>query len=589
MAVIGTAGHVDHGKSTLVEALTGRDPDRWAEEKARGLTIDLGFAWTELEPGVEVSFVDVPGHERFIKNMLAGIESVDVGLLVVAADEGWKPQTEEHVAVLDLLGVSTGVVALTKVDRVDPDLAELARLEVAERLEGTSLEGAEIIHVSAVAGTGLAELRHELSELVAGIGPLPVRDPRLWIDRAFSIVGAGTVVTGTLTDGPIEVEDRLVLFPSGREVRVRGIQSHEQQVTRAEPQRRVALNLSGVERSEIERGAMLARPGTFVTSSRFTAGVRPARYVNELTDRGAYHLHVGSGAWPARLRMLAPDLASVQTTEAIPLRFGDRFILRESGRRLVVGGGTVLDLRPPRRGGAARKLGRQLVGVVDPDLIADILVTARGRYPLNELSTETGGGRPRATVVEGIAFASEEMDRLGIRARRLVERFHAENPLRPGIPAARLASELDVTPAVLSQIAAGAGLSIDGTTVASVGRTVQLTDEQQAGWERARALLADRGYANLPRASEIGLDQEVVHRLTRDGSLVRVSADFVYLPEQVDQIIALMRGLEQPFTVAAFKDATGMSRKYAVPFLEWADGNGTTVRSGDVRRLRENA
>ncbi len=588
MAVIGTAGHVDHGKSTLVQALTGRDPDRWAEEKARGLTIDLGFAWTEIEPGVAVSFVDVPGHERFIKNMLAGIESVDIGLLVVAADEGWKPQTEEHVAVLDLLGVAAGVVALTKVDRVDSDVEELARLEVAERLEGTSLEHAEIVAVSATEGTGLPALRTELARLVGGLPLQPAGGPRLWIDRAFTIVGAGTVVTGTLTDGPVEIEDRLTLLPAGRELRVRAVQTHEQSVTRAEPRRRVALNLSGVERSEIERGAMLAPPGTFVTSSRFTARVRAARYVDELTDRGAYHLHVGSGAWPARLRMLAPDIGLIQTTDALPLRFGDRFVLRESGRRLVVGGGSVLDLRPPAKGRAALKLGRQLVGVDDPDLIAEILVAARGRYPVNELAAETGGGSPRDTVVDGIAFAPDEIDRLGKRAEAAVDRFHSANPLRPGIPAARLASELGVTLAILGHIVSTVGLSMEGATVAKAGRASDLTERQTAEWDRAREMLAARGYADLPKVIELGLDQEIVHRLTRDGRLVRVSADFVYLPEQIEEIITLMRGLEQPFTVSAFKDATGMSRKYAVPFLEWTDHRGATVRSGDVRRFREN-
>ncbi len=585
--MIGTAGHVDHGKSTLVQALTGRDPDRWAEEKKRGLTIDLGFAWTELAAGVEVSFVDVPGHEKFMKNMLAGIETIDVAMLVLAADEGWKPQTEEHLAVLDLLGVRTGVIALTKVDRVDADLAELARLEAVERVAGTSLEDAELVPVSAIAGTGLSELRAELARLVGGLDRPPGGDPRLWVDRVFSIAGAGTVVTGTLTDGPVTVEDRLMLYPQQIEVRVRAIQTHERSVERVQARRRVALNISGVERTEIARGAMLAPPGRFVLSRQFTASVRPARYVDALTDRGAYHLHTGSGAWPARLRMLAGDVALVQSAVPLSLRSGDRFILRESGRRLVVGGGSVLDLRPARRGKAALAVARALLDLDDADDRADALVDARGRYPLDDLRAETGGGIPRRPVIDGMAFSSGEIARLRSRARAAVERFHADNPLRPGIPKARLASELGVSGEVVAHLVASEEFGVDGATVALAGRAAGLTADQRTEWERARSVLSERGYANLPKASELDLDPEVIHRLTREGSLVRVSPDFVYLPEQVEEIMAKMRTLPAAFTVSEFKDTTGMSRKYAVPFLEWTDSRGRTVRSGDVRRMRE--
>ncbi len=262
MPVVGTAGHVDHGKSTLVRALTGRDPDRWDEEKRRGLTIDLGFAWTTLADGTEISFVDVPGHERFIKNMLAGSEAIDVALFVVAADEGWMPQSEEHLAVLDLLGVSTGVVAITKADRVDDELMEFVTLEVEEKLAGTSLAGSPSIAVSPVSDQGMEELRTALATAVAAAGPhlIDIGRPRLWVDRSFTITGAGTVVTGTLLDGPLTTGDQLEIWPGSLEARVRGLQSHEREHHRVEPHNRVAVNLVGFERAEVTRGAMLGRP-----------------------------------------------------------------------------------------------------------------------------------------------------------------------------------------------------------------------------------------------------------------------------------------------------------------------------------------
>ncbi|MFZ0012617.1 MAG: selenocysteine-specific translation elongation factor, partial [Acidimicrobiia bacterium] len=265
MPVVGTAGHVDHGKSTLIQRITGRNPDRWVEERERGLTIDLGFAWAILPDGPEVSFVDVPGHERFLKNMLAGIEAIDVALFVVAADEGWMPQSEEHLAVLDLLGVSRGVVAVTKADAVDEDLLELAMAEVGERLEGTSLSSAPIVAVSGRTGDGVPRL---LGELVAQLPAKPFDEgrPRLWVDRSFPVAGAGTIVTGTLLDGSLSVDDTVVIAPAGSTARIRGIQSHEKTHDSVGPARRVALNLGGIDHHDIRRGDMLGLPGQWVAS-----------------------------------------------------------------------------------------------------------------------------------------------------------------------------------------------------------------------------------------------------------------------------------------------------------------------------------
>ena len=285
MPVIGTAGHVDHGKSTLVQALTGRDPDRWDEEKERGLTIDLGFAWTTLDDGTEISFVDVPGHEKFIKNMLAGTDGFDVALFVVAADEGWMPQSEEHLAVLHLLGINHGIVALTKIDRVDEDLVELATLEIEEKLAGTTLESARIVPVSALEGDGLTDLKDALGEsLTAATNPAAGR-PRLWIDRSFTISGAGTVVTGTLVGGSLSVGDHVELHPGGITGRIRSLQTHEASRDTAVPGSRVAVNVVGLERQEVARGAMLGSPGDWVPSNRILVALHRARYVEDGLDQ----------------------------------------------------------------------------------------------------------------------------------------------------------------------------------------------------------------------------------------------------------------------------------------------------------------
>lgn len=586
MAVIGTAGHVDHGKSTLVRALTGRDPDRWEEERARGLTIDLGFAWTTLPDGTEVSFVDVPGHERFMKNMLAGIEAIDVALLVVDADEGWKPQTEEHVAVLDLLGVERGVVVLTKVDRVEADSVALARLEVDERLAGTSLATAPVVAASAVTGEGLDDLRGILGVLVADLPPAPEERPRLWVDRSFAVTGAGTVVTGTLLDGTLRKGDRLTLFPRLTEARVRGLQTHERPGDTVEPRRRVAVNLAGIPATAAPRGSMLGRAEQWRLSDRFLARVRPARYVDELPARGAYHLHVGSGAWPVRIRFLEDGAAAVELSTPLPLRVGDRFILRETGRRLVVGGGEVLDPAPPR--GRLSRVASTLAGIpsLTPDAQADLLLSVRGRAEVATLAAETAGGTPRAAalVTEGIAYTADTRDRLRAEAAAAVDAHHDRYPLRQGIPAAELAEVVGLSPPALETLLAGTGIVVDREVVRRAGRVATRSPADDAVWAAARGALAEA--AGAGDVGELGLDEELVHELARRGDLVRVTPRLVFLAETVAGLLGALDGLPETFTVAEFKQATGLTRKFAVPFLEWADRQGYTVRTGDVRRLR---
>ncbi|MFO7548674.1 MAG: selenocysteine-specific translation elongation factor [Acidimicrobiia bacterium] len=592
MAVVGTAGHVDHGKSTLVTALTGRDPDRWEEEKRRGLTIDLGFAWTELPGGIEVSFVDVPGHERFMKNMLAGIEAVDVALLVVAADEGWMPQSEEHLAVLDLLGVENGVVALTKIDRVDGEFLDLVRDEVRDRLSGSSLVEAPIVSVSAQTGEGLEELRLRLAEAVAAVPPPPEGRPRLWVDRVFSIAGAGTVVTGTLLGGSLETGMELAVWPERARARVRGLQIHEREAIRVVPRSRVAVNLAGVDRRDLRRGSMLGSPEGWRTTRRLLASFRTAPYVTEVTDRGAHHFHTGSSGWPARLHVLHHENGeghAIVTLDAdLCLTAGDRFILRETGRRAVVAGGRILDPSPgPGRPAPGRAA--ELAAVIDgsPGERATVLLAGREKARLSDLEADSGGGSPsRAWVVGRTAFTPELANRLAHQAVETVTRFQAENPLRPGMPAAELAPALEIEPEVLAALATETPeLAMVGGIV-SVGAGPGIDPTSDIRWPAARDLL-ESSWPAVPTPAEMGLDDELVHALARVGACVRISPSLVYLPHQVERITAVLSGLGTGFTVSEFREAAGMSRKYAVPVLEWADRAGITVRSGDVRRVRD--
>ena len=578
MSVVGTAGHVDHGKSTLLRVITGRDPDRWDEEKRRGLTIDLGFVWTTLPSGREVSFVDVPGHERFIKNMLAGIEAIDVALFVVAADEGWMPQSEEHLAVLDLLGVRRGVVALTKTDRVDDELVELATLEILDRLEGTSLSEAPVIPVSAPTGRGVDELIEALDDLLPE--PEQGSDPRLWIDRRFTAAGAGTVVTGTLLGGPLAVGDTLVTYPGEDEVRVRTLESHEEPRDHVEPHRRVAAGLVGAP-DDLDRGAMLGRRGRWRITDRFTATLRTARYVEELTDRGAFQVHMGSAAVPARLRLL-DDGAVVTLARGLPARYGDRFILRETGRRAVVGGGQVLDPSPPRRGKALRTAAGLAAGLT-PVEAANALLDLRGSDRIDRLEAETGDRPTHGLAIGSMVVTQEHARSLEQRAVTEVDEFHGTNPLRPGIPAATLASRIGAELELVTILVETSDrLETDGNVVWRVGHSTELSPAQQRSWEKARSLLASSGLS-APRASELPLDREVLYGLIRSGDLIQISEDLVYLPETVDALRRAISAMPDGFTVADFRDALEISRKYAVPILEWSDREGLTRRRGDLR------
>ena len=586
MPLIGTAGHVDHGKSTLIQRLTGRDPDRWEEEKRRGLTIDLGFAWMTLPGDIEVSFVDVPGHERYLKNMLAGIEAIDVALFVVAADEGWMQQSEEHLAVLDLLGVELGVVALTKLDLVDEDLLELAQFEVAERLEDTSLGDARVIPVSSTTGEGVTDLVDELGRLVADIPSRASDWPRLWVDRSFSATGSGTVVTGSLLDGPFSVDNTVQLYPGSQTARIRGIQSHEKALSDVDAGRRVALNLSGVDRDEVSRGTMVGKPGQWDTADRILVRFKTARYVDDLSRKGSYQLHIGSSVHSVVFTGIQDNMHAVlKLPEKIPAKVGDRFIVRDTGRKLVVAGGSILDPSPGASRTALASASR-----IDPNApnnaTADALLSLRRRDTLARLMAHSGGGSPSIGIeVEGQALSDDEVERLSALATQLVRQEHSDHPLRVGLGLAALAERLDVDGVVAERIVDdSAGLERKGPDVAEVGRDVEIDERLVNQWDAVRSTLAVD--IAVPMVSQLGLDPELLHLKVREGELTRVSDELVMLPEQIEHLTETLRRLPEDFTVASFRDAAGVSRKYAVPFLEWTDKEGLTARRGDTRRLR---
>ncbi len=596
MPVVGTGGHVDHGKSTLVQALTGRDPDRWKEEKERGLTIDLGFAWTTLG-NQEVSFVDVPGHERFIKNMLAGSGGFDVALLVVAADEGWMPQSEEHLAGLDLLDIRNGVVALTKIDRADPDLIELSMLEVEERLEGTSLEGSPIIPVSALTGEGLDRLCSSLAEKVAAANRYDDTVTRLWIDRVFPIAGAGTVVTGTLVGGTLRVGEEVEILPDAGKGRIRSLQAHETERNQIGTGTRTAVGVAGPDRDRIARGSMLGRPGEWLTGRRRLVVYRTARYVKRpLSGRGAYQLHLGSGAWPVRLvpagEVEDQKVGVLITDHPLPVKMGDRFILRDVGRRLIVAGGQILDPAAPSRTAEANRAAKALIPALNlrPDRQATALLEWRGAERPSVLSAHSGGGIPEKAVGSAEWILSRSYaQRLIHLAQQVVADFHRENHLRPGMPKASLSSQLGIGLETLAAVLSLTDrLRARGSVVAQVGFGPRLHPSEESEWERIRTVL-ESTYPTVPKLQEIGAEAELVHALAREGRLIRISEDFVYLPLQVEALLDRLRELSDGFTVADFRDATGLTRKYAVPFLEWTDRQGITTRHQNERTFTGDA
>ncbi len=562
---ISTAGHVDHGKSTLVEALTGVDPDRFAEEKARGLTIDLGFGSAPLPSGRSVSIIDVPGHERFIRNMLAGVGAVDACLFVIAANEGWMPQSEEHLRILELLGVSHGLIALTKVGLCDPDIVELARLEVEERVEDTFLAGAPMVETDVVDGLGIDELRAGLDDLVDRTpAAADQRRPRLWVDRAFAARGAGTVVTGTLTGGQIRVDDELELRPKGAAVRIRALQSHHSQRTKIGPGNRVAVNLSGVGHQEVARGDVLVRAGQWHLTNRFDASLTVLSTLDhEVSRRGAHAVYVGACELPARMRILGLEalspgeagLVRLHLPRRLPLLPGDRFVLRESGRAETIGGGTVLDVDPVLPASKAK-----------PDLSVDRVVAERGWVEADQLALLTGQRR-EPDVDRWVVSATVLEDAL----TRLRNAVKDAGPL--GLDIAGL-DERDR--AVLSLME---DMATEGGRVRLVGQSDPFENHRYTAALEAAPFTP-------PDPEAVGVDRSEVRELVKRGLIVEQDGVFFAAAavQEAQSVLAEMLA-SQPdgVTVAEVRERLATTRKYALPLLAWMDGHGVTRRRGDVR------
>ncbi|WP_433493223.1 selenocysteine-specific translation elongation factor [Micromonospora sp. CA-248089] len=580
MWVVATAGHVDHGKSTLVRALTGMEPDRWAEERRRGMTIDLGFAWTTLPSGGTIAFVDVPGHERFVPNMLAGVGPVPAALIVVAADEGWMPQSAEHLAALDALGVSYGLLAVTRADLADPGPATArARKEIA----ATSLGEVEAVPVSAVTGAGLPELRAALDRLTARL-PDPAADApvRLWVDRAFTVRGSGTVVTGTLGGGRLRVGDELELAATGETVRVRGLHSLGVAHAEVEAVARVAVNLRGLSRDRVGRGDALLTPGRFGRTDLLDvrlSGDPAADLPATLT------LHAGSAAVPARVRPLGPDTVRLRLDRPLPLLIGDRALLRDPGRHHVAGGVTVLDVDPPplRRRGAAAARAAVLAGLDGrPDLAGEL----RRRRLVRAGDLTRMGVPPTATPVTGQWLADPEHWRdLGRRLTEEVTRYAAEHPLAAGVPVDVLRHRLDLPDRALVTALLRAPLRLRDGLVTAAGQNT-LPEAVARAVDRVRAEYGDRPF-QAPEAhhlADLGLGPREIGAAVRAGALLKLAENVVLLPGAPDDAVRVLAGLPQPFTLSAARQALGTTRRVAVPLLELLDRRGATRRLPDDAR-----
>jgi selenocysteine-specific elongation factor len=600
MHVVATAGHVDHGKSSLVVRLTGIDPDRWEEEKRRGLTIDLGFAWTTLPSGNEIGFVDVPGHERFVRNMLAGVGPVRLILFVVAADEGWKPQSEEHLQIVDVLGAEAGVVALTKADLVDADALAARALEIEGRLLGTALEGATVLPCSSATGDGIDDLVAALDAMVsAAPAPEDRGRPRIDIDRSFSIRGAGTVVTGTLTGGTLAVGDEVVVHPEGLTARIRSLQTHRRPVEVAEPVSRVAANLAATSREEVSRGDVLAKPRQWRPTSVFEVRLRPVRSMERpLTTRGAFKLYAGSAERDARLRLYGSGFARIRLSRPIVAEAGDRFVLREAGRGETVAGGIVLDPDPPARPGpdVEERLARR--ERTPREELPALVVAERGAVRASLLPVLAGASPSSvsgATRLGGWWIAEQHLEALRRRVTEALDAHHRAHPLRPGLDAAELRREVlggrtdpDLASAVVDRMLEEDVIAREGPLLRLAGHRISLGEREPEAERLIEAV--SKGEPTPPTTADLeasGFPRDLIEACVRTGRLARVSTDLVVTPaflERAEGVARTEAASPTGLTVSRFRELLGTTRKYALPILASFDTRGLTRRDGDIRR-----
>ena len=617
--IAGTAGHIDHGKTALVRALTGIDGDRLAEEKRRGITIDLGFAHLQLTPDLRLGFVDVPGHERFVKNMLAGVGGIDLVMLVVAADESVKPQTREHFDICRLLRIPRGIVVLTKADLVDEELLGLARLEVAELVAGSFLEGAPVVAVSSTSGTGLDELRRELARVAAAV---PEKNAagyfRLPIDRVFSVRGFGTVVTGTLISGAVAKEQETEVYPAGRLLRVRGLEVHGARTERAVAGQRTALNLADIEPAGLDRGDVLSEPGRFHAVRHIECRLELLPSAKPLKHRAPVHFHSGTAEIEAEVRLFgAATLRPGQTAyarlilrEPALLLPGDRFIIRMFSPVVTIGGGVVVDLGE-RRYARGFDVAERLGVLAGPDPAARIALLVRETafgIGIAGLIARTGmapAAIDQAAIEAGVvvlplaspwfvdrAWFQAALERLGI----MVRAFHRQHPLLAGMARTDLRASLaqDMPPFLLDALlAASKDVVAEGEIVRLPGHAPVMREDEEHARQAIERAFEQAGLA-VPTVAEVlaqagveaGRARTLLEVLLREKRLVRINQQLVFHHSAMEKLRSLLaRHRPARFSVPDFKEWTGISRKYAIPLLEYLDRTHVTRREADQRLI----
>ena len=621
MYVIGTAGHVDHGKSTLVKALTGIDPDRFPEEKAREMTIDLGFAWMALPSGREVSIVDVPGHERFIKNMLAGVGAIDLALLIVAADESVMPQTREHLAILDILQITRGLVVVTKTDLVDEDLVELVKAEVEDTLQGTSFEGCPMVGVSAYTGDGLEELKATMDSILDETDARQdLGRPRLPIDRCFTISGFGTVVTGTLIDGTLTVGQEIELAGSGQRARVRGLQSHKTKVDATDPGVRLAVNLSGLSKGEVERGEILTIPGWLKPTYRLDARLRMVKNApNPLKHNQGVTFHLFTSEASARVRLLDADRLTagqegwVQLLLADPLPAvkGDFFVIRSSEDTL--GGGQIVDPNPRRR---YRRFDDDVIDrlmTLDQGTGGDIIISVAeqwGPCDMTTLSQRTNLSPEEVTErvsqltgeghlvslgefggdADAVVYSAQGWGILKSKVASALQLYHTQYPLRHGVPAQEIRSRLNLSQPVYQRALARL---VEEQIVVDERQSLRLPDHEitltPKMEEEASAYLNSLQKDPYSPPSDQRVSPELLGVLIDQGKVVRVTDGVIFdasaYREMTERIVQHLKD-QGNITVAEARTMFNTSRKYILPLLEHMDQQQITRRTGDERVLR---
>ena len=621
MYVIGTAGHVDHGKSTLVKALTGIDPDRFPEEKAREMTIDLGFAWMELPSGREVSIVDVPGHERFIKNMLAGVGAIDLALLIVAADESVMPQTREHLAILDILQITRGLVVVTKTDLVDEELVELVKAEVEDTLQGTSFEGCPMVGVSAYTGDGLEELKATMDSILDETDARQdLGRPRLPIDRCFTIPGFGTVVTGTLIDGTLTVGQEIELAGSGQRARVRGLQSHKTKVDATDPGVRLAVNLSGLSKDEVERGEILTIPGWLKPTYRLDARLRMVKNApNPLKHNQGVTFHLFTSEASARVRLLDADRLTagqegwvqLLLADPLPVVKGDFFVIRSSEDTL--GGGQIVDPNPRRR---YRRFDDDVIDrlmTLDQGTGGDIIISVAeqwGPCDMTTLSQRTNLSQEEVTErvsqltgvghlvslgefggdADAVVYSAQGWGILKSKVASALQLYHTQYPLRHGVPAQEIRSRLNLSQPVYQRALARL---VEEQIVVDERQSLRLPDHEitltPKMEEEASAYLNSLQKDPYSPPSDQRVSPELLGVLIDQGKVVRVTDGVIFdasaYREMTERIVQHLKD-QGNITVAEARTMFNTSRKYILPLLEHMDQQQITRRTGDERVLR---